>query len=1049
MSFTKFSIWFYDLIMSQRSISSFFKTSLSQDIVAPRSDVIELLDSSDGEVEEVEVEEVEVKQVEVKQVEIKQVEAKQVNVQSKAAEFCYNKSSISNTSEETNAVRQQFKRKLNQISFFNPSTPNIENSDQEEEQAPKKKNKKSKLTPLEEQVKSLKLSNMDKVLAVQVGYKYKFFCEDAVKVSKILNIMLLPGKINLINETPDDLSYNKLAYCSIPEPRLHIHLQRLLDNGLKVGVVDQIESSSIKTVESGSSGLFKRKITNVFTKATYVEFDEKNSVGMKDDKKADSIIALSEENNLITLISFQPLTGKIIYDEFQDPDTLKTELKTRLSHLEPLEFLYFDNDLSKESNKVIQQLNLHNNLRIIKYPLLKKAHYLEILNNLIDDSIVEFMFTKSNNFKLCCALLIEYLKEFKLDPAFNKLSNFIPFKETNSMLINSNTLENLEILENSTNNQQFGSLIWVLDHTRTKFGYRLLKTWILNPLIDIDKINKRLDSVEEIKENFNHFLENIANNVLKKSQDLEKTLNRLNYLKIKRKELYLFLEKFNELEQIIIKFGKQEIIDRFKSIYLKEIFENLIEKILKLNPNGFSKFINSQYALDQNGDDHILKYFNMNYLSEFINIDDLLEQENLIKSVENELNSELQEIRSILKRPQVEFVKKQNEPYLIEIRNTQIKSIPKDWVKINSTKTISRFRTPLTNSLHQKLKYNQEIHLNILHEIFDRFIVKLNEKYEDFSIIISQLATLDCLLSLTAVSSNLEYSRPLFSSSTDKKIYLENSRNPIIETLNPSNSIVPNTIRMDNESSHLIITGPNMGGKSSLVKQVALVQIMAQIGCFIPASPDSVVTCFNKILTRMGAKDDLIKGESTFYIEMSQVSKILKELDTCNGNALVILDEVGRGTSTIDGISIAESILEYMLLNKKISENTFVLFITHFPSICKLKEKYSKIENYHMSFIEHAIKSKIENNETIWPTITFLYELKKGASLNSYGLNVANLAGIDKKILNNAYLKSKERQKEVEFNKKLKLLNEVKELLNEENDDDQTNRIESILQLIE
>jgi DNA mismatch repair protein MSH3 len=939
--------------------------------------------------------------------------------------------------DEQKLVHEQFKAKLNQTSYLissNDTANTEEESDLEEEQPvkPTKKAKKATLTPLEQQAKDFKLNHLDKVLAIQVGYKYKFFCEDAVKVSKILNIMLVPGKINLLNETVQDLQYSKLAYCSIPEPRLHIHLQRLLDNGLKVGVVDQVETSTIKNVDSGGSSLFKRKLTNVFTKATYVEYDDKNNVGIKSDKTSDSIVSIIEEKGLITLVSFQPLTGDIIHDEFADVEFLRTELRTRLSHLEPLEFLYFQNSLSPETEKVINQLNLNHNLRVITYPILKKDHYLNLVNEVIDDSIVEFMFTKSKNFQICCSLLIEYLKEFQLDSAFTKLSNFIPFSHSNSMIINSNTLENLEILRNSTNEEQKGSLIWVLDHTRTKFGYRLLKRWILSPLIHVDLINHRLDAVEEIKSNFNHFLESLANSVLKNCQDLEKNLNRLNYAKIKRKELYTFLFKFTELENVIIKFGKFDIVSRLNSKYLSDIFKRLIKEILDLKPNDLIRIINSQYALDDSNEDHVSKYFNMNYLHEFIAIDDILEQDRIIKSIQDELKEELGNIRKVLLRPSLDYVEKQKEPYLIEVRNALLKAVPKDWLKINSTKTISRFRTPTSSSLYQKLKYHQEVYVNISHEIFSRFTKKLADKYESLSIIIQELARFDCLLSLTTISSQVDYSRPQFTDSSTKLINLKNSRNPIIESLNTTNSIVPNSIHMDENSSHLIITGPNMGGKSSLVKQVALIQIMAQIGCFIPADSNSVLSCFNKILTRMGAKDDLIRGESTFYIEMSQVSKILEELESCKGNALVILDEVGRGTGTVDGISIAESILEYLLTQRKLCKNTFVLFITHFPSICKLKNKYPQVENYHMGFIEENQKSTSNNEEISWPKITFLYELRKGMSSSSYGLNVANLAGIDKEILNIAFLKSQERKAEVEQNRRLQLFSSVKKLLTTE-----------------
>jgi len=879
---------------------------------------------------------------------------------------------------------------------------------------PTKKLKKSsgKLTPLDQQVKELKLQHLDKILAIQVGYKYKFYCQDAVIVHKILNIMLVPGKLNIIDETPSDQLYNKLAYCSIPEPRLHIHLQRLLDRGLKIGIVDQIETSAIKSVESKSSQLFKRQLSNVFTKATYIEYDEVNK---ERDKRIDSLITFietpvkGEDDNMVefTMVSIQPLTGEIIYDEFQD-DFLRNELETRLLHLDPIEFLYFENNLTTLTNQVIKNfIDQHStNIRINQIPDLKKKFYATYLNDYVfnNPKLFEFISTKSENFQICCSILIEYLKEFQLDSSFKIVSNYSNFIEKNHMILNSNSLTNLEIFNNSTTNEQFGSLLWLMDHTRTKFGFRLLRQWISKPLINREEIEKRFDAVENIQSNFNHFLENLSN-LLKNCPDLEKILNRLHYGKVKRKELYIFLLKIEEISKLIIKFGKFGILNNLKSSLLKDLFQNLIQISLDLNINHYISMINSDHAMDdQKIENHILKYFNLNTLK--INQDEIITQDIEISKIKDDLQQELQKVRDFLKRPSLEFTTSSREPYLIEVRAAIVsKIIPKDWVKINGSKMVSRFRTPKTIDLMKLLQYRNELYLKACHDVFKRFTTELDQNYTKLNQFIKILAQFDCLLSITTTSTSLNYSRPKL---VDQQIIsIENGRNPIIENL--STSYVPNNISMDptKQNRCFIITGPNMGGKSSYVKQVALIIIMAQCGCFIPCD-SATLGVFNSILTRMGSKDDLIKGESTFFTEMSQVLNVLQN---CDEKSLVILDEVGRGTGTVDGISLASSILEYLIT--EVSE-CLILFITHFPSICKLSRKYKEVENFHMGYIEERI------SEQDWPKVTFLYNLVPGIAKNSYGLNVAKLASIDDEIIHEAYKVSKKREYEVEMRQREK-----------------------------
>lgn len=931
----------------------------------------------------------------------------------------------------------QFKRKLDQRVV--QRSPQVEMSDEEEDEQqqlpPSKKQKKNKLTPLDQQVKELKLLHMDKVLAIQVGYKYKFYCQDAVQVHKILNIMLVPGKLNLLNETPADHMYNKLAYCSIPEPRLHIHLQRLLDNGLKIGVVDQVETAVVKAVENKSS-LFARKISNVFTKATYIEFDDKNT-GIKDDRAVDSLLAIMEqpagEKFTITIVSIQPLTGEIIYDEFED-DSLRNELNTRLLHLEPIEILHFENALSSFTSQTIQSfIRQHSTkIRICAFPELKKLFFETYLNSYVVQfpDLFDFVASTSTQFQTCCSLLIEYLKEFQLDASFQVKDNYVSFSEVSHMVLNANTLQNLEIFQNSTTGEEYGSLVWLMNHTRTKFGFRLLRKWIGQPLVQREQIELRLAAVQNIQGSFNHFLENLAE-YLRNSPDLEKILNRIHYGKVKRKEMYIFINKINDIADLVTKFGRFDILMNLQSPLLRDLFRQFIQLTLDLNISQYSKMINAQHAIDERSEGHIVEYFNLNHLT--INHDEIVNEDLAISQIKAELDDELQEIRKILKRPSLEYVEKSRESYLIEVRNALVKILPKDWLKISSTKLVSRFRTPRIIELNKKLLYHHELYIQACETVFTKFIAEINTHYTQISTLIRSLAQYDCLLSLAATSSATGFTKPSFVD--ERLVRIENGRNPIIEQLA---NFVPNSTALSAKTQCMIITGPNMGGKSSYVKQVALIVIMAQIGCFIPAE-SATLGVFSTVLTRMGAQDDLLKGESTFFTEMSQVLGILREMSQ-SGNKLVILDEIGRGTGTVDGISLAQSILEYIVQEYR---SSLTLFITHFPSICKLDKKYHSVKNYHMGYIEE------KSSEGDWPKVTFLYTLANGMANNSYGLNVAKLAGVDDDVIQEAYKVSTQRKIEVEnkedTQRTMAMAKTVEELMNGAGD----KTLKTVMKLVE
>lgn len=854
--------------------------------------------------------------------------------------------------------------------------------------------KKKALTPLEKQILQLKESNTDKLLLVQIGYKYKLFGKDAQLGSAILNIMYIQGE--------DE----KFAYCSFPDFKLHINLKRILAHGHKVGVVKQMESSIVKSVEKvGASDVMRRELTAIYTKGTYMsdEIEEYNSNGLTEES-SDYIIGIHENGNKFSLVATQPVTGEIINDTFVDT----AELETRLLYLNPSEVIVV-NKKESVSVQTLQILKFINPEVLIIHKL--EADSLTVSSELKNffagvDSLGKYVhlgdyFITNFNEKIqvCVLELISYLAEFKLSTIFTIPENIKPFSNSlKHMILPSNTLYALEIFKNFTDpTSSKGSLIWLLDHTRTRFGKRALIQWISKPLIERDMIEQRHQAIEDMSTGFiqvvdiyKTFLDKIGRNV-----DLEELLIKTHYSacyktsKISRREVYLMLDYFTEVVQLTRKFDQAINILKLKSPLLISLFKDLQELSESDVASNFKSLINLSYVLNEYKEPDDLKthFFNLNYR----NWDEISSQFNKISELEGKLDGELEVIRKLLNRPLLNYVTNNKEPFLIEVRNgKQVNDLPANFHRISGTTTVSRFRTLETIRLYKLIQYHKEMLLLSCDEAFNQFLCEIDENYIYFTKIIKTLSTLDCLLSLTAASGISKTVKPQLVD--ERIIEVIHGRNPIIENLLHIVSYVPNDIdfRYD-EKRVLIITGPNMGGKSSYVKQVALLVVMSQIGCFIPCE-SAKLGVFDLVFIRMGAQDDILKGNSTFMTEMLECSTIINNI---TDKSLVILDEIGRGTGTSDGIAIAHLILSYLI---ELKLSPIVLFITHYSSLHVLQDLYpKKVMNYHMGF------EQVYKKEQQFPEIIFKYNLVEGVVNNLYGLNVAKLADIPNSIITKAF----------------------------------------------
>ncbi|KAL6950172.1 hypothetical protein ACO0QE_000848 [Hanseniaspora vineae] len=903
----------------------------------------------------------------------------------------------------------------------NISNPENESTPQSTSRKVKKPKKSNDLTPLEQQIKEIKLQNMDKIIAVQVGYKYKFFAQDAVIVSQILHNMLLPGKLTIDETNPQDKYYKKFAYCSIPDNRLHIHLQKLLHYNLKVGVVEQVETQAIRDAGQGSKlkNVFERKLTNVFTKATYnmnENFGKTNSgsFSLKDasaicalviERQSEEITTSSPTSVTFYLVSIELDTGLVTHDTFTDSIKFLSKLETRLKHLNPSEVVHNDS-LDKKIKNYISKMNENTTFYAFD------DTEIESLAQQVNSADVSNMIT-TQNLEKPFKLLYMHLESFNLQNSLLNLSpkTFQAFESTQHMNLQANVLTNLEIFENNTEKDTLkGTLLWVLDHTRTSYGFAKLQHWISHPLVQEEKINARLDAIECIsQEVFNIFFESL-NNWLNDSQNknLLRTLNRIKYGKTSKKEIYYYLKNMNSLRQLFKKHDKyltEQVYDKscgrvaLKSELLTDLLTFCDESCSHLHVEKYLNMINVEAVFHKSNepDDEHFNFFNLN---NYDNSQEILLKQRDVEGVKHDLQDELKNIRKVLHKPMCEF--KDEVDYLIEVRNSLVdKIVPPDWVKVSSTKMVSRFKTPNVAILLKKLQLEKDLLHQVTENEYFKFLQRINDEYDQVFAILDNLAVYDCILSLSSASySNDNYCRPKFTSSKSQHINIVDGRNPIIETMMLSgDSYVCNDVHMGvGNNQIMVVTGPNMGGKSSYIKQVALLVIMAQIGCFVPCS-FMEISIFNQ---RFKWK----------FLDILQI------LNNFGRDSLLLLDEVGRGTGTTDGMSISYSILKYFIDLR--DDCPLVLFITHFHSIIK-KFHNDMLGIFHMSFYQDQNSDDTD--------ITFLYKLTKGYMNKSFGMNVAKLASIDGNIIERARSISESLQLENESNKDIYTCQKIMHIL--------------------
>lgn len=793
-----------------------------------------------------------------------------------------------------------------------------------------------------QQYLAVKDENPDAILFFRLGDFYEMFFDDALLASRELEITLTRREAGLEEKAP---------MCGVPYHVASSYISKLIDKGYKVAICDQVEDPKL------AKGIVKREVTQIITPGTFT----------------DTEYLKSDSNNYLLSIFIQGYSLNLTYSDYSTGEIYFTE-KTFLSKKELFRFLQDQIDRISPNEILINEDELESFKNKIKKDNIFLNPY--IAGNLKDSNIFkDFGKYFSDNFK-------HNLKSFISD---NKIADYtslkkilqyivvtqkINLKHINSisyynnydfLLLDESSKRTLEVVKGLNTFSKKGSLLDVLDKCSTSMGSRKLKKWVESPLVDLNKIQERQDIIESFTRDL--LLQDKIEKILKEVYDIERLVVKISNGSINPRELYSLKSTIENSKKIkeILKNQDNECLNLLSKefIDLSDIYSE-INKVLIDNP---------PVVIEEN---RIIKKGYSGDLDELFKI--ATEGKNwLLEFEERERN------RTGIKKLKVKHNKILG--YFIEVTKSFLDRVPEDYIRKQTLVGSERFFSVELKDMEGKLIGSKERALSMQAEIYNGLKDFIGKEIYRIQILADKLSKLDSLLSLAKVSNLNNYVRPSFNN--EGFIEIKAGRHPIVESYIKDEFFVPNDTYIDTKNNMIhIITGPNMAGKSTYMRQVALITIMAHIGCFVPCDSCNI-SLVDRIFTRIGASDNLAMGQSTFMVEMKEVADIIQN---ATSNSLLILDEVGRGTSTFDGLAIANAIIEYIAENIKAK----TLFATHYHELVHLEEKYDSVENLTIA---------VDRQED---DIIFLRKIIKGFTNNSYGIDVAKLAGIDDRIINRA-----------------------------------------------
>ncbi|KAL9240444.1 hypothetical protein vseg_014663 [Gypsophila vaccaria] len=908
-----------------------------------------------------------------------------------------------------------------------------------------------KYTPLEKQVMELKKKFPGVLLMVEVGYKFRFFGEDADVASRVLGI-----------HAHVDHSF---LTASVPTFRLNVHVRRLVSEGYKVGLVKQTETAAIKAHGSNRGGPFTRGLSGLYTKATVEALGELEGGGGGGGVSGYLCCVVEEEGGggdggeaRIGVVGVEVSTGEVVYGEFGD-GVLRSGLEGLLLGLDPVELLLGE-PLSKRTEKLLlTYAGPASNVRVERASrdCFKDGGALAELMTLFENTSEDILEHEHNQDKSredavdeshglaikdimgmpalavqALAVTVRHLKQFGLERIVSLRSSFRPYSSNIEMNISANTLQQLEILKNNSNGSEIGTLLQTMNHTLTIFGQRLLRHWVTHPLCDKNMIAARLDAVAEIAESMgcsnasdthqrvggdvaavssdiNYVLSSVLS-TLGRSPDIQRGVTRIFHKTATPSEFISVVQSISsaakQLQHLEVRAIRSALLRTVVEAASSSCLISCCGKLLSpLNKEAAEK--RDLLNLISSTDGHF---------------PEIGEARMKLEVANEKLESLIGLYRKQLRMHKLDFTSVSGTTHLIELPSDT--KVPSNWVKVNSTKKTVRYHPPeVLSGLDQLSLANEEL-TSKCRAAWDKFLGEFAEHYAELQAAVQAFATLDCLRSLAILSRTKNYTRPVFVDDKEPaQIKIISGRHPVLETI-LEDDFVPNDTYLHEEKQYCqIVTGPNMGGKSCYIRQVALIAIMAQVGSFVPANT-AKLHVLDAVYTRMGASDNIQKGRSTFLEELSEASSILRH---CTARSLVIMDELGRGTSTHDGVAIAYATLHYLLQQKR----CLVLFVTHYPKIADIQKEFpDAVGSYHVSYLttqKNIYSPKRDENESKMDheDVTYLYKLVPGVSQRSFGFKVAELAQLPPSCIHRAMVMSTELESLIQKRTKNQVRNNV------------------------
>ncbi|MDZ7716866.1 MAG: DNA mismatch repair protein MutS [Balneolaceae bacterium] len=798
--------------------------------------------------------------------------------------------------------------------------------------SPKTKSK----TPLMRQYDEIKEKHEGTILLFRVGDFYETFADDAELVSRELGITLTKRN-NGGDQTP---------LAGFPYHSLDTYLPKLVKKGYRVAVCEQVEDPS--EAKDAGRKIVNREVTEITTPG--VTMSEK----LLEHKRNNYAAAIYWTGNSAGVAFADVSTGEFALSEVHE-----NQVEDLLQSITASEILLPQN----LKNKVPDHLQNYNITFIEDWVYEGDYGYDLLTDHFETHSLKGFGVEDLHVAQIAAGALMHYIQETQ-KASLGHIRRLQPFENNEYMSLDGSTKRNLELITSMQEGGTEGTLVSILDDTCTAMGGRLLRKWIMRPLKRLKPISQRLNAVEalhanhEIRENLREELDQVG--------DLERLISRIcvgranardvMQLKLSLAQVPRIKMQFSQLEEPLLK----DIRDRLK--LLIEVQER-IEKAIQEDPpasvrdggifnDGFNDELDELRNIARNGKEYIAE------------IKEELTKETGISSLKIGYNKVF--------------------GYYIEVTNTHKDKVPEHFIRKQTLVNSERYITPELKEVEEKILSSEERSKTLEYELFEELRLYVAEFAEDIQQVAQALAELDCLQSFAEVAFRNDYCKP--SMADDQVIDITKGRHPVVEkTLPPGDPFIPNDIHLENEDEQiLIITGPNMAGKSIILRQTGLIVLLAQIGCFVPAK-EAHIGLVDKIFTRVGASDNLAAGESTFLVEMNEAANIL---NNATRNSLILLDEVGRGTSTFDGLSIAWALAEYLHNQPSVAAKT--LFATHYHELNELENMYDHIVNYNVQVKEHDGK------------VIFLRKLARGGTDHSYGIQVADMAGLPSIVIDRA-----------------------------------------------